>query len=210
MLSPRLQAVAAQICAPVHADIGTDHAKLPCYLLDHGRVERIIAVEKHPGPYARACRALQGYAAEVRRGDGLQPLLSAETNSLSITGMGALNIVHILKAYPDRLPARLVLQPMDECQPIRVWGLQYGYHLLAEHWVEPHTVLTFGQSPGDDPVYHDLPRAAALRFGPHLLRQPGLRPRLLSLRLWIEKHQTPHYFADLQSCIAEALEHCSD
>lgn len=210
MLSPRLQAVAAQICAPVHADIGTDHAKLPRYLLDHGRVERIIAVEKHAGPYARACRALQGYAAEVRRGDGLQPLLSAETNSLSITGLGALNIVHILKSHPDRLPACLVLQPMDECQPVREWGLDHGFHLLAEHWAEPHAVLTFGRGTGDDPAYAGLPRPAALRFGPHLLGQPGCRPRLLSLRLWIEQHQKPRYFADLQSCIGEALEHCSN
>jgi tRNA (adenine22-N1)-methyltransferase len=215
MLSARLEAVARHIAGPVHADIGTDHALLPRYLLEQGRVKRVIAVEKHPGPYARACLALQGYPAEVRRGDGLGPLQAHEAQSLSITGMGALNIVAILRAHPERLPDRLVIQAMDDCLPVRRWARVHGFHLKAEEWVDPHSVLTFQSARGPDPAYQDIPTEAALRFGPRLLGQPGARERLLSLRLWIEQQRDPRYFADLKDSLGQALEwldlrECSD
>lgn len=49
-LEPRLLAVAQEIRAPTHADIGADHALLPRYLLLSGRVERVIVVEKTRSP----------------------------------------------------------------------------------------------------------------------------------------------------------------
>ena len=189
MLSPRLRAVAGQIHGRVHADVGTDHGLLPIDLIETGRVERVIAVEKHKGPLERARRALRGYPAEVRHGDGVGPLAPGEVDSLSISGMGALNMVHILSAHPDRLPARLVLQSMDEAQPIRRWALQHGFHLIEEQWVNPHCVLVLGMASGNDPAYEGLPRAAALVFGPHLLRRPGpdLESRLAGYRDWLQQ-----------------------
>ncbi|MCV4600236.1 class I SAM-dependent methyltransferase, partial [Escherichia coli] len=90
------QAVAEQIWARIHADIGSDHALLPKYLLQTGRVERVIAVEKSAAPYERSRRALEGLRAEVRLGDGLGPLGGGEADSLSLSGMGAQRMVGIL------------------------------------------------------------------------------------------------------------------
>ena len=87
-LTPRLRAVAELIWAAAHADIGADHALLPRYLLISGRAQRVVVVEKHPGPYERSRQALAGYPAEVRLGDGLSALAAGEVDSLSISGMG--------------------------------------------------------------------------------------------------------------------------
>lgn len=190
-LKPRLQAVAERIRAESHADIGCDHALLPQYLLSSGRVQRIIAIEKHPGPYQRARRALENFPqAELRQGDGLGPLCPGEVDSLSITGMGALNMVRILRAHPGNLPASLILQPMDDPRPIRLWALGSGYHLCHEHWVPPYCILGFQPGCGADPAYHGLPDQAALHFGPHLLRaaDSALARRLDNRLAWAEKH----------------------
>ncbi|AWR85326.1 tRNA (adenine(22)-N(1))-methyltransferase [Meiothermus taiwanensis] len=170
-LEPRLQAVAQEISAPTHADIGSDHALLPRYLLLSGRVERVIVVEKHRGPWENSRRALQGLCAEVRLGDGLGPLEPGEADSLSLCGMGARLMVQILSAHPERLPPRLVLQPNDSALPLRRWALEAGYALVNEQMVQGfwrYSILTLARGPCT--AYQGLPLEAALRYGPLLLK----------------------------------------
>ncbi|RDI95336.1 SAM-dependent methyltransferase [Meiothermus sp. QL-1] len=180
-LEPRLLAVAQEVTGPVHADIGADHARLPRYLLEKGQVKRVIVVEKHPGPYANAQRALAGLPAEVRLGDGLSALRPGEVHSLSLSGMGARLILRILQGHPTRLPPRLVLQPNDSAEPLRRWALQAGFALVREQMVEGfwrYNVLTLEK--GHCTAYEGLPLELALAFGPLLLRQkhPLLRAEL--------------------------------
>lgn len=184
-LEPRLLAVAEEVVGPVLADIGTDHAQLPLYLLRSGRVERVIAVEKNRGPFENARRALSGLNAEVRFGDGFAVLQPGEADSVSLCGMGARRMVGILSRYPGRLPQRLVLQPNDGAEPLRRWALSAGYALVREQMVQGfrrYTVLTL--EPGVCTAYAGLPLELALRFGPWLLRQkhPLLRAELLAQR----------------------------
>jgi len=180
MLSPRLQAVADRIRGPRHADIGSDHGLLPLFL--SSRLERVIAVEKNAGPFARLGAALTGVAVEVRRGDGLEPLALQEVDSLSICGMGALNIRDILERGREKLPLQLVLQPMDNAGPIRQWARGRGYHLVDEVWDDPYVVLEFRAGLGADPAYGDLPEEVEF-FGPLLLaNQEYLRAQ----RKWLE------------------------
>ena len=171
-LEPRLQAVAEEICAPTHADIGSDHALLPRYLLLSGRVQRVIVVEKNPGPWENSKRALEGLCAEVRLGDGLGALAPGEADSLSLCGMGARRMVQILLAHPARLPPRLVLQPNDSALPLRQWALQAGYALVNEQMVEGfwrYSILTLERSACA--AYSGLPLELALRFGPLTQKQ---------------------------------------
>lgn len=170
-LEPRLQAVAQEINAQTHADIGADHALLPRYLLLSGRAQRVIVVEKNPGPWENSRRALEGLWAEVRLGDGLGPLEPGEADSLSLCGMGARLMVKILSAYPHRLPPRLVLQPNDSALPLRRWALQAGYALVKEQMVQGfwrYSILTLQKGPCT--AYWGLPLEAALRYGPLLLK----------------------------------------
>ncbi len=176
-------AIAQFIRAQTHLDIGTDHAFIPLYLLATGRVERILAVENNQDPYQTACKALMGKPAEVRFGDGLEPVTAGEFESLSISGMGWRSILSILSAHPDRLPDRMVLQANDGGERIREWARQSGFHLKDEKmapgfWL--YEILHFQKDEGPDPAYTGLPRQIALRYGPHLLRRRDgyLRQRL--------------------------------
>lgn len=170
-LEPRLLAVAQEIQARTHADIGADHALLPRYLLLTGRVQRVVVVEKHRGPWENSRRALQGLNAAVRLGDGLGALEPGEAESLSLCGMGARLMVRILEAHPDRLPPRLILQPNDNALPLRRWALKAGYALTNEQMVEGfwcYSILTLERGPCT--AYAGLPLEPALRFGPLLLK----------------------------------------
>ena len=180
MLSPRLQAVADRIRGPRHADIGCDHGQLPLWLAT--RLDLVIAVEKHAGPFEVARQALRGATVDLRLGDGLEPLGVGEVDSLSICGMGSLNIRDILERGREKLPGRLVLQPMDNALPIRHWARHHGFHLRHEAWVEPYTVLELEAGNGQDPVYAGLPEEAEF-FGPLLLSNV---PYLAYQRSWLE------------------------
>ncbi|MFC5848463.1 tRNA (adenine(22)-N(1))-methyltransferase TrmK [Deinococcus petrolearius] len=196
-LDARLGAVLALVRAEVHADIGTDHARLPVALIRSGRARRCVAVDLNPGPLAQARRNVAGAGLagriEVRPGDGFAPLRPGEADSASLCGMGAATIRGVLERAGVALPPRLVLQPNDSPEPLRVWAQARGYHLTAEtlaagYWLYP--VLALERADGPDPAYAGLPPAAALRYGPLLLRAAGA-----ALREQVEadlRRLTPH------------------
>lgn len=176
-LDERLQTVLEQIQADTHADLGSDHAHLPICLVQSGRAGRCIAVELNAAPLEHARRnvALAGLTAqiEVRQGDGFGPIGAGEVQSASITGMGARTIVGILQRGGEKVPSRLILQPNDSARPLRVWAQQNGFHIVYEalasgFWHYPVLELTRAQD--KDPAYQHVPLAAALAYGPHLLR----------------------------------------
>ncbi len=124
------------------ADIGTDHAYLPVYLVSEGLVPRAIAGEVNPGPFAAAGEALArvGLADRVslRFGDGLTVLVAGEVDTVVIAGMGGLTIIEILAARPEVTGSlkRLILQPMQAAAPLRRWLAENGWRLVAEALVE--------------------------------------------------------------------------
>lgn len=210
-LDARLLAAAQLIRAGVHADIGSDHAALPIWLLRSGRAGRVVIVEKTAGPLGVARLAVQQAGiqdrAELRLGDGLAPLAAGELESVSLTGMGTRTVLGILERAraAGQLPAALVVQPNDAPGPLRTWAGEHGYWLTAEamapgFWRYP--VLRFEPHLGPDPAYLDLPGEAALRYGPHLLRQrhPLLLQELHSQRRrleGVEHHARPQVLNDL-------------
>ena len=180
MLSPRLQAVADRVRGPRHADIGCDHGLLPLALCT--RLQRVIAVEKHAGPYETARRALATSSVDLRLGDGLEPLERGEVDSLSVCGMGALNIRDLLQRGREKLPPQLVVQPQDNALPVRRWARENGFHLFEESWVNGHVVLDLRAGAGPDPAYTGLPEEAEF-FGPLLLNN---REYLERQKQWLE------------------------
>lgn len=142
-LSKRLATIAALVPPGSSlADIGTDHAYLPVYLVSEGLVPRAIAGEVNPGPFAAAGEALArvGLADRVslRFGDGLTVLVAGEVDTVVIAGMGGLTIIEILAAWPEVTGSlkRLILQPMQAAAPLRRWLAENGWRLLAEALVE--------------------------------------------------------------------------
>lgn len=120
------------------ADIGTDHALLPLYLVDRGIAGRVIAVEKKAGPAAAARRAVAAAGLddriEVRVGDGLATLSAGEAQVIVIAGLGGENMAAILEAGAAvaRDAGRLVLQPMNRAAFTRRWLAGNGWRIDAE------------------------------------------------------------------------------
>ncbi len=138
-LDSRLQAL-ADFVAPGSrvADIGTDHAYLPVYLVMNGKSDFVIAGDKNAGPCQAAKRTVREYEMErrifVRQGDGLKVLEPGEVDTVCIAGMGGSLISDILCARLDLLKTvdTLVLQPMNDAPELRKWLYQHDWHIGDE------------------------------------------------------------------------------
>lgn len=123
------------------ADIGSDHALLPCYLVLNGIVSRAIAVEVNCGPFEAARRQVERFGLkgqiDVRLGDGLTVLQAGEVATVVIAGMGGSLIHDILEKGSSVLKRtkRLVLQPNVSALTLRQWMLQRGWRLIQEELV---------------------------------------------------------------------------
>ncbi len=158
-LGPRLNCIASLIVRNARlADIGTDHAYLPIVLCERGKIERAIAIDIHQGPYESALAAVKNHKLEeridVRLGDGLQPLVLAEIDTLSLAGMGGKTMLEILFARPDILAevTELIVQPQGLESKVRYTLLEAGWLLKEEYLVEEegriYTVIAFSRRTG--------------------------------------------------------------
>ena len=138
-LSPRLLSVGRLVPAGCrYADVGTDHAYLPVWLLQNGVVSRAIASDVREGPLARARQTAARYGLtgqiSFRLCDGLSGIAPEEVDTVSIAGMGGETIADILSAAPwsgqgDR---RWLLQPMSAAEDLRTWLYGHGFHIESE------------------------------------------------------------------------------
>jgi tRNA (adenine22-N1)-methyltransferase len=143
-LSKRLEAVASFVpTGAVLADIGSDHAYLPCYLMHKEVISRAIAGEVVKGPYDSAVRQVrtEGLTENitVRLADGLAAVHPDDlVDTVTIAGMGGPLIVSILEKHPEALEnvTRLVLQPNIHAKVIREWAVQNGWAILNEEILE--------------------------------------------------------------------------
>ena len=141
-LTPRLQAV-ARLVPPnaALADIGTDHAYLPAWLLGRGQVRSAIAADISKGPLDRAKLTAQQYDCtdrmEFRLCDGLAGIAPDEVDTIVIAGMGGETIAAILQAAPWVCNGRytLILQPMSAQPDLRGWLWYNGFSIQKEELV---------------------------------------------------------------------------
>lgn len=138
-LSPRLLAVAGCVPHGVRfADVGTDHAYLPAYLLQRGVIDRAIASDLRRGPLDRARQTADrcGLTERIsfRLCSGLDGISPEEVEVIAIAGMGGETITAILAAAPwTRLGNyRLLLQPMSALPELRAWLQKHGYRVERE------------------------------------------------------------------------------
>lgn len=130
-LSPRLLALAQRIPPGCRvADIGTDHARLPIYLVQRGLVKHIIATDIREGPLSMAAEALakRGLreAVELRLGRGAACLHPNEVDCVLIAGMGGDTIAEILRQDSWLSRKHLLLQPQTHSERVldvlQEWG----------------------------------------------------------------------------------------
>ena len=135
-LTPRLKAIADSIihCHLV-ADIGSDHAHLPIYLLQRGRTEKAIATDINIGPAKISKERIKHHGLldfiDVRVGYGLQVLNKDEADVIVISGMGGLLIIDILSKgiQIGRTAEKLILQPMRDNFLLRKWLIENSFEI---------------------------------------------------------------------------------
>ncbi len=138
-LDARLGAAAAYVRQGAYfADIGTDHAYLPVFLLEDGRIDRAIAADIGAGPLRNAAKAVaaSGYTdrVELIMTDGLTGLDGRGITDIAICGMGGELIATILEAAPfvKNHDIRLILQPMSRAGHLRRYLAETGFEIEEE------------------------------------------------------------------------------
>lgn len=141
-LTPRLRAIADMVPrGALFADIGTDHAYLPTWLLLNGVINYAIAADLREGPLERARETAQKYSVaaqmDFRLCDGLTAVQEGEATAIAIAGMGGDTIAHILSQAPwTRNPnITLFLQPMTSQPDLRQWLFENEYCIETERIV---------------------------------------------------------------------------
>ncbi|WP_165902025.1 tRNA (adenine(22)-N(1))-methyltransferase [Melghiribacillus thermohalophilus] len=180
-LSQRLKQMADSIPEGSRfADIGTDHAYLPCYVCLKDPKATAIAGELNDGPYAAALQQVKDLnltdRIDVRQGDGLSILSPGEADTVVIAGMGGKLITSILDQGQKQLTEtkHLILQPNLDASVIREWLIHHQYSLKDEMIInEDGYFYEILAAEKNDRITPDSLTDRELYFGPILLKKKG-------------------------------------
>ncbi|NMD83527.1 tRNA (adenine(22)-N(1))-methyltransferase TrmK [Streptococcus sp. WB01_FAA12] len=144
MISKRLELVASFVPrGAILLDVGSDHAYLPIDLVERGRIKSAIAGEVVEGPYQSAVKNVEAHGLkekiQVRLANGLAAFEEADQVSvITIAGMGGRLIATILEEGLDKLASveRLILQPNNREDDLRIWLQEHGFQIVAESILE--------------------------------------------------------------------------
>lgn len=136
-LTPRLAAIAQRVPPGCRlADVGTDHARLPIWLLRNDRVSGVIASDLRRGPLQQASRNGEKYHVshrlELRQCPGLDAVRPEEVDAITICGMGGETILNILETAPWTKEKLLLLQPQSNWAHLRRFLQGNGYEIRRE------------------------------------------------------------------------------
>ena len=144
MISKRLELVASFVPqGAILLDVGSDHAYLPIELIERGKIESAIAGEVVEGPYQSAVKNVDAHGLkekiQVRLANGLAAFEEADQVSvITIAGMGGRLIARILEEGLEKLSnvRRLILQPNNREDDLRIWLQDNGFQIVAESILE--------------------------------------------------------------------------
>lgn len=137
-MTPRLLEICGLVKGKRIADVGTDHAYIPIYLMQTGVIDSAIAMDINVGPLTRAKENINKFLMQdkisTRLSDGLRELNSGEVDEVVIAGMGGILICDILEAgkrlWDDDI--KFILQPMTAAEDLRKYLVQNGFVIEAE------------------------------------------------------------------------------
>ena len=213
MLDNRLQVVASLVRKGSRvADIGTDHAHLPVWLVQNGISPSAIASDIVKGPVAAATRTIEkaGETArvEVRLGDGLSTVQPDEVEDIVIAGMGGETIAAILQAAPwvqdERY--RLILQPMTRAEVLRRYLWDSGFDMISEtpvqkgrHWYTVLCVAFVGKRQSLSMSAYYVGRLSAVEGAAYLQ----------TVQRRLEKQKRGCATPELEQCLQQVKDYCN-
>ena len=141
ILNSRLRSAAGFVRqGATFADIGTDHAYLPIFLLDEGKISHAVLSDINEGPLESArCNAKEaGYSDRVDfcLADGASALSGLGITDFAICGMGGELIADIIERAPYLMDENinLILQPMTRQAYLRAYLASRGFLILDESY----------------------------------------------------------------------------
>lgn len=140
-LSKRLEAIASFVPFDCYlADVGSDHAYLPIYLIENDKIDRAQAIDNKMAPYLRMKRNVEeaGLSSKITcsNSDGLDQL-SDYADCVAICGVGGLLTCQILDRGKDKLDnvKTLILDPHRDLTAVRKKLVSLGYRIVDETMV---------------------------------------------------------------------------
>lgn len=137
MITPRLKCIIDNTYGSKIADIGTDHAYIPIYLIENALASYVIASDIRKGPAQIARENVEKHKLsdkiDIRLGSGLSVLKENEADTVIIAGMGGQLISEIIDN--DIKKARgfnFVLQPMNAQYELRKYLVKNGFTIAGE------------------------------------------------------------------------------
>lgn len=151
-LSKRLQCISDKVpICNCTADIGTDHALVPIYLIKNKICKYAIASDIKEGPLeiakANIYKNNLDQYIKTRISDGLKGYTPNEVNTVIIAGMGGELIREILKGSANvcNTVDAFILQPMTAHEELREWLYHNGFiiddEVLAKEDNKLYTIM---------------------------------------------------------------------
>ncbi|MBC6295838.1 tRNA (adenine-N(1))-methyltransferase [Listeria sp. FSL L7-1517] len=139
-LSKRLEKVASYITNNERiADIGSDHAYLPCFAIKNKMASFAVAGEVVEGPFKSAQKQVASIGLtsqiDVRKGNGLEVITADDAiDTIVIAGMGGTLIRTILEEGAAKLTnvTKLILQPNIAAFQLREWSEKNNWTITSE------------------------------------------------------------------------------
>lgn len=137
------------------ADIGTDHARVPIYLIKSGVISHAIASDIGKGPLEKALENIKFFrltnSVELRLGNGMTTIKDGDADCIVIAGMGGELMSNLLTDYIPGGVKRLILQPMLDPHLVRKALCDVGFTIIAEDIVAENDKMyaVIAAEPGD-------------------------------------------------------------
>lgn len=142
-LTPRLSAAASLVKGGgIVADIGTDHAYLPVYLIQQNKISGAIGADIKKGPLENAAKTVGRYGLSdkisLRLSDGLKGFKEDEADEIVFAGMGGTLIAEKLKETPwiKNPKIHFVFQPQSRAEDLREFLYSNGFVIGEETAVQ--------------------------------------------------------------------------
>ncbi len=175
MINKRLETIAHMIqkCM-VAADIGTDHAFLPIYLIENGIAEKVIASDINKAPLDSALKNIKSRQLEDRielvLSDGLSNI-NEDCDVIIIAGMGFYTCNHILDEADEKLDncKQIIIEVNKDVDKLRKYLSDNDFIINNEEFIREkgHDYIIIDAKKGK---HHDLNEKEIL-CGPILMQK---------------------------------------
>lgn len=122
----------------VVADIGTDHAYLPVYLIQKGICKKAIAADLRKMPLKNAETTVRESGLEnsvtLILSDGLDNIPENSATDITLTGMGG-DLISDILSRPTWLKSnkiRVIAQPQTHSECVRKFFIENGFEIIRE------------------------------------------------------------------------------